>query len=476
MVTPISIIDKNSIQQKRQNQEKSKTKINKDGILVDNFVKEDNKINDLEYSEVAMPKPYVRPEIKNSFNAAKAIAPLAIGTVAVFAGVLSLSAILLKSSKALKKSKPFENLPDLATNMNITQEQYFVTYKALRDPSTKNIFGAVGVFIYGGLSLAFKNFVDGVKEVWIKKRQADIERDLQENLIQVETDSFAGKIGVLNDMLAQNSNYMNSKIKFASKDENPQSEKGKANKKDNKKLFLISAGVILSGLLAGKITASNIRKSLKNANDFTNSYTQKAMDAIETIIKGEKPDTKKLESLFMVINAKSEYIEKIMKKAKFEQSEISRMVEVVFKKQKTLYTNAPTALGGIPEKIQYYCYLDEDRGHLYNWLLHPENKFAKYIFLSFATVTAVGYTFKQILDAIKEVTVSKQNANTDLNLKRRLVQVEVENFKSKKHAAVAPLMENFDKQFNKKKPKDELKTLADNILSEIKTGPPYIFG
>ena len=108
--------------------------------------------------------------------------------------------------------------------------------------------------------------------------------------------------------------------------------------------------------------------------------------------------------------------------------------------------------------------------------MHPENKFTKLLFLSFATVTSVGYIGKQILDALKEVAVSKENAKTELNLKKRLVEVEVENFKSKKQASIEPLKERFEKQIKDGKSKDELKESAENILSEIKNGPPYIFG
>ena len=108
--------------------------------------------------------------------------------------------------------------------------------------------------------------------------------------------------------------------------------------------------------------------------------------------------------------------------------------------------------------------------------MHPENKFAKYIFLSFAAVTSIGYIGKQILDAIKETAVAKENAKTELNLKKRLVEIEIKNFKSKKNAAIQPLIENFEKSLKNNKTKENLEAEASKILSEIKNGPPYIFG
>lgn len=475
MIKPINGVENKKVQQKQQQDQKAKQyQMTKQGILVDNFVKEDKGKVDLSYKEFSMPKTEIKSDKTTSFNMTNAVAPLVAGTAAAFAGVTLLSAVLLKSSKALKSSKPFENLPDIATNMNIRQEPHFATYKMLRDPSTKNIAGALGVFIYSGLAIAAKNFVDGVKEVWVKKRQADIERDLQEDLIKVETDSFSGKINATNEILAKNSKYMNDKINFAGKEVLEKKEKN--SKKDTIKLLALSAGVIAGALLAGKKTFSNIKKTLNNANDFTNSFTEKAMNTIENAVKKENPNVDELKNLFTIVNAKPEYIKKTLGKTNLSYDQVNGIIQSVEKESKSLFTNAPTALGGIPEKIQYYCYIDEDRGHLYNWILHPENKFAKYIFMSFAAVTSVGYIGKQVLDAIKEVAVSKENAKTDLNLKKRLVEVEVENFKSKKNAAVEPLMDNFDKQVKDGKSKEELKATAENILSEIKNGPPYIFG
>ena len=84
--------------------------------------------------------------------------------------------------------------------------------------------------------------------------------------------------------------------------------------------------------------------------------------------------------------------------------------------------------------------------------------------------------FKQGLDAIKEVAVMKENAKTELDLRKRLVDVEIRNFASKKESAIKPLIEDFTRQLNSgTKTKEELKQLADNILYETKNGPPYVY-
>ena len=61
-------------------------------------------------------------------------------------------------------------------------------------------------------------------------------------------------------------------------------------------------------------------------------------------------------------------------------------------------------------------------------------------------------------------------------MQRRLVATELRNFKSKKDAAILPLVEEFYKQVDSgKRSKKELKTMAENILFEIKNGPPYVY-
>lgn len=468
---------------KKQTNKQKMSQMSKDGILVDNFVKDKNYGNSVDFDEIC-DKLLISENSQNksnnqnlpqksSFNMKNALMPLFVGTAFIFAGAAGLSGVLAKSSKALNNIKPSEQLPDLARNMNIKQEPQFATYRMLRDPSTKNIIGAGAVFLFSGMTAVAKNLVDGVKEVWIKKRQADIERDLQESLIETETKSFAGKIQATNDLLRENITYFKnvlSDVSFKGKDTKKNDEN-----KDLMKLLGVTTAALLTCIVGGKITFSNIKKGLKNANDFTNKYTEATINAIKNVKASDKVDLSNLEQMFQAINAKPQFIKETLSKLNMQDAEINRIIDSVSSKN-NVFSNAPTALGGIPEKIQYYCYLDEDRGHLYNWVINPENKFTKYLFLAFTAITSVGYVVKQGIDAVKTVAVSKENAKTELDLKKRLVDVEVANFKSKKAAAIVPLKASFNQKMKEGKSKEELKGMAENILLEIKNGPPYIFG
>lgn len=485
------------------------------GVLMNNHVRgsqETTLFNDMKDSLlICDSKQYYSPkekEIKkdekeSSFNVGKAIKPLLIGTGVVLAGSLGLTAILAKASKTKMSAKPFEQLPDLAINMNIKEEPQFAIYRAIRDPNFSNILGAAGIFLMSGITIASKNFVDGAKEIWLKKQSADIEKELQENLIEVETNSFSGKLKVVNDLMDKNVKYFDSVLnktketnteatpnifsKFVSfKGDKTQNEDEKNQKtniiskiKDNKNLkyAALIGGVIAAAAVACKFSISNLRKTAEYANSYANNFTEKTINAINTMAeKSDKKDLPAITELLQSICAKPNFIQEIGRKYHLSAEEIQGLASKVEEGTKTKFADAPTALGGIPKKIQYYCYIDENRGHLYNWILNPDNKFTKYIFLAFTSSSAIGYLFKQGMDAVKEATVMKENAKTELDLRKRLVDVEIANFKAKKESAINPLIENFAKQAQEgNKTPEELKQVADNILMETKNGPPYVY-
>ena len=142
---------------------------------------------------------------------------------------------------------------------------------------------------------------------------------------------------------------------------------------------------------------------------------------------------------------------------------------------KSIYGDAPETLGGKVGQIQYYCYLDEARGHIDNWIMNPENPFAKYLFLTLTTVNAAGYSIRKAIEGVKEAAVIQENKNTEKNLQERLIDTEIRNFKSKKQSAIEPMMNEFNTKLNSGASKQELKVMADNILLEIKNGPPFVY-
>lgn len=514
----------------QNNVEKKKAKSNIPSPALRNALYEKSRENDsfepnsslIIMSESSLPSNDITGGKAQSFNLKKVIMPLAGATIGLFGAVAASSFALRhinagkikksldngnlfqlilnpknreQAAEALKKLKMPENLPDLSTNVNIKQEPQFATYMLLREPNSRRLLGTFGVFAMSAVTLISKNFIDGVKEIWIKKKESDIQRDLQENLINTETKVFSGKLQIERNLLSKTANYFsnilnkepeNSSIYKLSntfksicnfKGLNKNNDVKNENNNDN----LLLAGVLgltaLSGVLFGKVTYKNIMQIVKDSNEYTTRITEEAIKYIEKIVADkDMSKLEALEDLFTLIYFKSDIAKEKLVQMGVPDEKMKEIIARIERKSKSIYTEPPKEYAGITSKIQYYCYLDDDRGHLYNWIMNPENPFTKYIFLAFSALSAIGYSAEQVVDAVKKVAVAKENSNTEYGLQSRLVEVELKNYESKKSAAISPLLEEFDKRLADGASSQELKNLADNILMEIKTGPPFVYG
>lgn len=473
------------------------------GVLLNQYIKKQDTYDDFDDFEKISNSLLIPDKVeisskkenpkKDSFDYKKALKPLIIATGSVLGAITVFSFSLKKYSKILSTQNDVVRPGDLARNINIVEEPHFAMYRLLRDPNAKNLAGFIGVGAMSATTLVAKNFVDGVKEIWTKKQNCDIEHDLQENLIQVETEAFSGKLNVVNDLLCNSTKYFKSVLSpdenntsktsfksflnFKGLRKNNENASQEENKNKNYKPWIYMGLGVLGLVGASYVMFRNYQKTLKNLDIFTQKFEHKEIESKiqNAILDSDKNSAiKKLTDIFKVINATDNTMQTNLSKIEgITQDEIADVIKNV--KTAQIYAQAPEALGGVSEKIQYYCYINEERGHLYNWILNPENKFNKYLFLCFSAISSVGYIGHQIADAIKDVVVNRENSKSELELKKKLVQTEVDNFKAKKMSAINPLMENFARQVEQGKSKEDLKELAENILIEIKNGPPYVY-
>ena len=152
-------------------------------------------------------------------------------------------------------------------------------------------------------------------------------------------------------------------------------------------------------------------------------------------------------------------------------------IQKILKKIRTSTTKVNPNIGGDgTPKPAFNSFVDDYRAFFYNWLLDTANPQFKQLFLGITGITAISYGGTLAGEAIKEVQVKKINAETELELQKRLVSTELRNFKSKKDAAIQPLVSEFYKQVdNGQKTNTELKAMAENVLFEIKNGPPFVY-
>jgi len=465
------------------------------GYLLNNYIKKDDISNQEDSFEYILQSSYdnnLLPDNtlpkKSAFNTKKALKPIAILTGATIVGIVGVSACIAKYSNHLAKDERIIRPPDVPRCMNILEEYHLAMYRALRDPNALNVIGLGAVGAFSALALSAKTFVDSAKEVWIKKQNCDIDYDLQENLIEVEKDAFSGKLNVVNTLLNNTADYFRNSLDKNKKDiEFKQFLSFKGNKKDEDKenkdskakpLFIGALGILgFCSILF--LTFKNYQKMGKNVRLFMDNVVDSAIKDKLSKGRNEKNSDKAMEELIKVfksVNINPQEAERKLSKVEgITDKEISTIIEKLKSEQEHIFAQAPEALGGVTEKIQYYCYVNEERGHLYNWILNPENKWNKYLFLSFCFVSSIGYLARSAADAVKQVAVSRENSKSELNLRKRLVAVEINNFKAKKLSAIKPMIDNYNYQKQKGKSKEELTALAQNILLEIKNGPPYIY-
>lgn len=476
-----------------------------EGVVVNNFIKDNTatqecaNLNDtyntlvISDEESENVQKYIGGEKEKGYNAKKALLPLALSTGAIFASGAILSFLFKKSAKK-NLTEPFiKKLPSMGMNINIVEETGFATYMALRDPNRQNIMATIAVFAFSALTLTAKKFVEGVKEIWVKKQDAQVQKELQENLIDVETRAFSGKLAIQRNMLSQHGNYFKKALETQSNMENDPTaiyfknfnfkglDKTSEQNKDKKLKDLLTPNALISaGLLAGSIalgvfTLKNIKAGAKYHEDFINNFKNAKQKILDEIIQNQKKDKALLTDTLIKMGANSQKAKECAQKAGFGEMEVNEIIQTVSSNVENIWGNAPTGMSTESGKAFFYCYLNETRGHLYNWLIHNNNPFLKNLFIAMAAVSSTSFLAQQTAEAIKEATVIKENAKTELDLQKRLVEVEIKNFKAKKESAIAPLIEEFERKKKEGKPANELKVMADNILLEIKNGPPFVY-
>ena len=477
----------------------------KEGVLVNNFIKDnstdtcvnlDNTVDTLIISDrVKLPQKLDEDKIVKD----KSLFPIsaaALGVMGVFAGVTAFISHNTKIATNMAKNMIKEKwLPTLTRNISINDETSQAIFQMVTNPNRKTIIAGVGVFSLTATAFMGKTFFDGFKDIWVKKREADIQKNLQEKLIEVETQSFSGKIQIIRNTLSDKAKELNkyiteedeailpnfgksTQIAFMSGKHGKEVDRNTDNRNNPLAFFALGAATVAGIIGLSYLSLRNLSKSKSHLRDYI-SYTE---DIIGKVVKNSTEQTRKQDSenlafLFQSIDASPETIKRLMEGIKWEKPEsVTEFIKNTVSKIQTSAVKVNSHIGGDgTPKPAFSSFVDDYRAFLYNWLLDTDNAQFRQLFFGMTGAAAVSYGGKLVGDAIKEVQVKKINAQTELDLQKRLVSTELRNFKSKKDAAIQPLMEEFYKQVQNGKPKEQLKTMADNILFEVKNGPPFVY-
>jgi len=493
-------LDSQRQQKNMTNTQKKNNYFVKEGVIVNSYVKDPNLSLDETYdslviskNQIALPKKLSEKE-NRTINPMYPICGITIGVMGLLGGF---TAMMKKFSKGKLESSKEYLLPGITRNHCINDEIHQSIFSMIQSPNRKTILASLGVITLGAMAFMGKIFIDGFKEVWVKSQEANIQKNLQENLIAVETQSFSGKLQIIRSLLSSKAKMFTDELSVSPSQITP-SLKGRGNipeqhsANNSSNLFLLGGITLLSILGLGYFASHNIRKS----DEFIKNGIKNTKKGIDIVIeefnsgkplnnleghKGEMLSGKAaykllIENMLESVYAKPEEIERVVNKLKLPKSEKEEYIKHLKETMNQATEKVNPMMGGSGRnKITYFSHVNDYLSFFYDWLMNPKNPQFKNLFFGIAGISALAYGGKSASEAVKEVQVKKYSADIELNLQRRLVATELRNFKAKKDSAIEPLCREFMTQKQNGKSPEELKVMADNILFEIKNGPPFVY-
>ena len=493
-------VNENLIQHRNlTSSQKKNMSTTKEGVVVNSAIKENgNNLSDIKDSFIISDNAQLPSQLyKDNKIVDKKLLPLSAVALGVMGAIAGLTGFVRYSSKVSKNLAKEKWLPAVTRNVNLSKEHYQVIFQMVQSPNSKTFIAGAGVLTLSAMAFMGKTFFDGFKDIWVKRKEANIQKNLQENLIDVETQAFSGKMQIIRAMLSKYSQDFEKYI-------NPNTEKteqgfgrktfeqfafgGKENKQNIKNQGNNTWGNILLGIGTfagivglGFLSLKNLTKSKMHLEESLNKTKDMIKEVVKTSSEATKEkDKENLSHMFIEIensNGVKDFVKEQINLLKWEKNEEkSEFLEKIFQKFDTSATKVNPNIGGDgTPKPAFNSFVDDYKAFFYNWLLDTSNPQFALLFAGITGITAIGYGGKLTGEALKEVQVKKINAETELNLQKRLVSTELRNFKAKKDSAVFPLVREFYKQVDSGRSREELKNTAENILSEIKNGPPYVY-
>ena len=273
------------IQRNMTDTQKRNSNYIKEGKLVNAFVKDpnlslDETIDTLVISEQEIKLPEKLEEIEKKSD--KSLFKLAAVSLTSM-GILGGFTYLMKNfaQKKMESTKEYL-LPGITRNHCINNEIDQSIFSMIQSPNRRTILSAVGVITLSAMAFLAKTFIDGYRDVWIKQREADIQKNLQEKLIAVETQAFSGKIQIIRSMLSSKAKLFAENLKPNFKGVNVKDEERKANQKNTKMNSLAFGALTLMGIVAlGYFSIRNIRKS----DELIKKGIKNTKEGLENLIK-----------------------------------------------------------------------------------------------------------------------------------------------------------------------------------------------
>lgn len=475
----------------------------KEGVVVNSFVKDNEvSLSSLKDTFIISDDTTLPLQLYNDYKIIdKKLLPLSSVALGVMGAIAGLTGFVRYSAKASKNLAKEKWLPAVTRNVNLSKETSQVIYQMVQSPNSKTFIAGAGVLTLSAMAFMGKTFFDGFKEIWVKRKEANIQKNLQENLIAVETQAFSGKMQIIRSMLSHYTKefegFLNppeekpdtpfgrktfAQFAFTSTENKTATPSFLQKARENGFFNVIFGMATFAGIVGlGFLSLKNLTKSKLHLQE----SLEQTKKAIIQVVKTSKDETKhadkeNLEHMFLEIEHSrgiKEFVKEQISVLNWTKEEKTDFEKKIIEKIETSTTNVNPNIGGDgTPKPAFNSFVDDYKAFFYNWLLDTSNPQFGLLFGGVTAITAIGYGGKLTGDALKEVQVKKINAQTELDLQKRLVSTELRNFKAKKDSAINPLVKEFYKQVDSgKRTKEELKTMAENILFEVKNGPPFVY-
>ncbi|MEW5818585.1 MAG: hypothetical protein AB1782_00205 [Cyanobacteriota bacterium] len=382
-----------------------------------------------------------------------------------------------KLSPQLKKiAEQFQGsqqLPAFARNININDDLHATIINAIQDPTNvKNVQAVMAVLGITTVGAVGKRFVDGVCDIVVKQKEADISRDLQEAMISIETRAFSGKNNILRRMIAENAQKLkdmadnNWQNNYQLLQEFMKTQPQTINTIKNPISFTSNNGVFDQFNNFNKAFHGLNNSSEKKSGDNNKKMLYVLMAAGGLLTVGVLYIV--LRNIAKTVKMADTLKKDVLKRTQFLPDEI---IEIM---KKDTPFSIQDAVFGNPTKIGLASYVEGVTGFLYTYIMNktPETLLA---FLAIVGATGGGYLGSKMLDAAKDIQVKRVNAETERRLQERLVEVELKNFIAKKNSLITPLINEYEKMVREKTNKTELNKQYNLILDELRNGPPFIY-
>lgn len=462
-----------------RNRKRRQAAMIREGVIVNTFIKNSSSENfDIPMKETPLPADMFNKKNKKSEAWYKnPIIPI-IAVPLVFLGAGAGLAKAFKTSY-LKKYGLGKNkrIPPQGRIIAINDDSKMSLLMLVQDPNWKNFQVAAAVIAASAAGFVMKNTVDGFREVLVKKQAADIKRDKEERLIDIETRAFSGKNQIVRSLLDKTTRDLNNyeriiknpkdkgnftfgkltkKLSFGANKTEPE------DKKDSSKTSFL---YVLSGL-AVLGTAALLTKSIfRNLGSVTKKINKHAAEAQKSFKKdlgllAKKPDLENELKTSQISDGAKDYVREEWLK-KYDPSAMEVTPELMTgKRGKT----------GISSVV-----LAEASSFIYTWMLDPKNPQTKALATLMCSFAGLSYVGQAVIKGVKDVQVAKADADTEVDLQDSLVQVELKNFFAKKRSFIAPITADTKERIRLTDSTQAIKQLKENALAEIKNGPPFVY-